>query len=71
MTVNGSEELAHEGVRIFCDKIAQILGLRSINPVLMYQTVTIPQLENMRKRGGNPLGLGPHDRLLYLIPITC
>jgi hypothetical protein len=52
------------------DEFAKIRDVQGIIPANTLQITTVPQLEQMQKKGGNSLGLKPSDGPIFLINIS-
>jgi hypothetical protein len=52
------------------DEFAKIRDVQGIIPANTLQITTVPQLEQMQKKGGNALGLKPSDGPIFLINIS-
>ena len=71
LTVKANAELASIAKDIFYSELGPFDAVAGSNPVLLYQGITVPQIQQMQKRGGNPLGLSASDGALYLIHVAC
>ena len=71
LTVKASEALAAVAKDIFFNNTALFAGVTGANPVLLFQGITLPEVQAMAKRGGNPLGLAASDAPFYLIHVAC
>ena len=71
LTVKASEALATVAKDIFFNNTALFAGVTGANPVLLFQGITLPEVQAMAKRGGNPLGLAASDAPFYLIHVAC
>jgi hypothetical protein len=71
----GSSKLDQEMVEfvfdITFDEFAKIRDVAGIVPANTLQVITVPQLEQMQKKGGNALGLSPSDGPIFLINLSC
>lgn len=52
------------------DEFAKIRDVQGIVPANTLQIITIPQLQQMQKKGGNALGLKPTDGPIFLINLS-
>jgi hypothetical protein len=70
----GSSKLDREMVQfvfdVSFDEFAKIRDVQGIIPANTLQIITVPQLEQMQKKGGNALGLKPSDGPVFLINIS-
>ncbi|PNS14744.1 hypothetical protein CAC42_1766 [Sphaceloma murrayae] len=57
ITIKLDHELLTFAKDIFFDKIGPAAAAEGCLPVLVFQAITLPILEKMKKNGGNPLGL--------------
>lgn len=57
IAVQLNEEFSNWVVQLFYSLIPQVITLKGANPVIIYQGITVPMLNNMTRYGGNPLGL--------------
>ncbi|KIW28688.1 uncharacterized protein PV07_08328 [Cladophialophora immunda] len=71
LTVKADESLATLARDIFYQELPATANVAGANPVLIYQGITLPMIENMSKNGGNPLGISVSDGPLYLIHVAC
>ncbi|KAL8880398.1 MAG: hypothetical protein Q9198_002184 [Flavoplaca austrocitrina] len=71
LTVKADNDLASLAKDIFFDEIPSVANVAGVNPVLLYQGITVPQLQKMKQNGGNPLGLDASDGPFYLIHVAC
>ncbi|OAP58825.1 hypothetical protein AYL99_06122 [Fonsecaea erecta] len=71
LTVKADESLAVLAKDIFYQELPAMANVAGANPVLIYQGITLPMIENMQKNGGNPLGIAVADGPLYLIHVAC
>ncbi|KAF2201917.1 FAD binding domain-containing protein [Delitschia confertaspora ATCC 74209] len=55
---------------VFYEELASIADAASLVPAATLQVITKPQLANMAKHGGNPLGLSPEDGNLLLLDLN-
>ncbi|GAM82286.1 hypothetical protein ANO11243_002650 [Dothideomycetidae sp. 11243] len=67
MTIKNDETLNGIAKDIFFDEIAAFDVVPGMFATATCQSITIPQIRQMSKRGGNPLGLDPSDGPLTLI----
>ncbi|KAI5458333.1 hypothetical protein BGZ63DRAFT_515057 [Mariannaea sp. PMI_226] len=69
LTVHANPDLAVLAKDIFFNESSALDNVAGANPVIIYQGITDGMIQNMSKRGGNPLGItsGP----LYLIHVAC
>ncbi|KAF9880572.1 FAD binding domain protein [Colletotrichum karsti] len=54
---------------LFYDNVDKVADIPGMIPVLATQGITTPQKENMRKHGGNPLGLDVEDGPVYIFQL--
>lgn len=54
-------------VNTFNDLLPDILGADNLLPTVSIQLITLPQLQQMQKNGGNALGLSPSDGPLFIM----
>ncbi|KAH7068016.1 hypothetical protein BKA63DRAFT_104049 [Paraphoma chrysanthemicola] len=52
------------------EEFATIRDVQGIVPANTLQVITVPQLEQMQKKGGNALGLSPGDGPIFLINLS-
>lgn len=52
------------------EEFAKIRDVQGIVPANTLQVITVPQLEQMQKKGGNALGLSPADGPIFLINLS-
>lgn len=52
------------------EEFAKIRDVAGIVPANTLQTISVPQLEQMQKKGGNALGLSPQDGPVFLINLS-
>lgn len=71
LTVKASSEVAKAATDIFFEEVEAVLDLDGANPVMVWQGITIGELNAMTKNGGNPLGLAAADGPFYLISLSC
>lgn len=71
MTVKNDFDLNSLGRDIFYNETADLSDVPGNLIVMTYQSITVPQLQQMSKNGGNPLGLSPSDGPLTLILLSC
>ncbi|KAH6874067.1 hypothetical protein B0T10DRAFT_415774 [Thelonectria olida] len=55
---------------LFYENIPELAGIPGISPNLVFQGITIPQLQHMKKNGGNALGLDTADGPFFLILLS-
>jgi hypothetical protein len=69
-----SSKLDKEMVKFVFDvsfeEFAKIIDVQGIVPANTFQIITVPQLEQMQKRGGNALGLKPSEGPVFLINLS-
>ncbi|KAL4887813.1 hypothetical protein BDV59DRAFT_189845 [Aspergillus ambiguus] len=70
ITVYLNEDFANWAVDYFLSVSPQVANVSGINPVLIYQGITEPILQNMTKYGGNALGLDASKGPLHLMHIS-
>ena len=71
LTVKADQALADQAKDIFFQELPATANVSGVNPVLLYQGITLPQIKAMTKNGGNPLGLSASDGPLYEIHVAC
>ncbi len=71
LTVKADQSLADQAKDIFYQELPATANVSGANPVLLYQGITVPEMQQMSKNGGNPLGLSASDGPLYLIHVAC
>ena len=71
LTVKASADIAKTARDIFFEELPAVADVSGANPVLIFQGITVPQMNHMSKNGGNPLGLDPANGPLYLMHIAC
>ena len=71
LTVKANADMAKIARDIFFEELPAVADVSGANPVLIFQGITVPQMNHMSKNGGNPLGLDPADGPLYLMHIAC
>ncbi|KAJ6060696.1 FAD linked oxidase N-terminal [Penicillium canescens] len=59
------EEFSNWVVTLFYSIIPQVANVAGAQPVLVYQGITEPMLNNMKNHGGNALGLDDDDEASY------
>lgn len=69
-SIKVSAELANFAIQVFYDDIPMISGLPGSFGVLLFQTITVPQMVSMRQNGGNPLGLDPEGGPVFLMSMN-
>lgn len=69
--MKSSTELTRVAKDIFYEEIPAVANMTGADPVLLYQGITLPHIQNMAKNGGNPLGVLTPDGPLYLIHVAC
>lgn len=52
---------------VFYEELPTVADAAGIVPAATLQVITVPQIEEMQKRGGNPLGLTPEEGPLLLL----
>lgn len=52
------------------EEFAKIIDVQGIMPANTLQIITVPQLEQMQKKGGNALGIDPVDGPIFLINLS-
>jgi hypothetical protein len=57
-------------VDTFNDLLPDILGAANLLPTASIQLITVPQLQQMQKNGGNALGISPEDGPLFLLNLA-
>ncbi|GFF87726.1 bifunctional solanapyrone synthase [Aspergillus udagawae] len=67
ITVRLDEAFINWVTEYFYSVLPQVLGIPGINPSLVNQGITIPMLKNMRRNGGNALGLDTSEGPLHLL----
>ncbi|GES65884.1 FAD binding domain protein [Aspergillus terreus] len=70
ITVHLDEDFANWAVDYFLSVVPQVANVSGINPVLIYQGITEPILNNMTKFGGNALGLDASQGPLHLMHMS-
>ncbi|KAF7713390.1 Solanapyrone synthase [Penicillium ucsense] len=70
ITVQLNEEFSNWVVNLFYSLIPQVINLKGANPVIIYQGITIPELNNMTRYGGNALGLDASKGPLHLMHVA-
>ncbi|KAF4556444.1 FAD-binding domain-containing protein 54 [Elsinoe fawcettii] len=70
VTVKLDYELLVFAKDVFFEKIPDAAKAAGSLPVLVFQTITIPILEQMKKNGGNPLGLTVEEGPYIIIQIS-
>jgi hypothetical protein len=71
LTTKLDQTIADQAKDIFYREIETLANVESVMPVMIYQGITVPIIEQMSKNGGNPLGLSPADGPIYLIHVSC
>ncbi|KZM26852.1 flavin adenine dinucleotide binding [Ascochyta rabiei] len=57
-------------VNTFNELLPDILDAKDLLPTISIQLITIPQLQQMKKHGGNALGISPADGPLFMINLA-
>ncbi|KAI2790643.1 hypothetical protein POX_c03489 [Penicillium oxalicum] len=70
ITVQLNEEFSNWVVNLFYSLIPQVINLKGANPVIIYQGITVPQLNNMKRHGGNALGLDASHGPVHLMHVA-
>jgi hypothetical protein len=70
LTVRLDEAFANWVTTYFYSVLPQVLSISGINPTLVNQGITIPMLKNMRRNGGNALGLDASEGPLHLLSMS-
>ncbi|KAF4551376.1 FAD-binding domain-containing protein 71 [Elsinoe fawcettii] len=70
MTFKNDEAMNNIAKDIFFEAAEKAGALRGGQLLAVFQSITVPQIENMAKNGGNPLGLKPEDGPLTLFLIN-
>ena len=61
ITVRSQTEINMKIANIFFEEVERIKHAPGLQIYIVYNPVTVPAMKQMRKRGGNPLGLDPSD----------
>jgi hypothetical protein len=61
LTVRNQLDIHTKIAYIFFDEVETIKSATGLQIYIVYNPVTVPAMEQMQKRGGNALGLGPSD----------
>jgi hypothetical protein len=64
-------EMVHFVFNVTFEEFAKIRDVAGIVPANALQIITVPQLEQMQKNGGNALGLSPSDGPIFLLDLNC
>ncbi|KAK8104772.1 uncharacterized protein PG998_011805 [Apiospora kogelbergensis] len=68
LSTKADVEMATFARRRFFDTVVAAVGdVPGIGPNIVFQAIGTPQLEQMRKNGGNPLGLDPEGGPVYIM----
>ncbi|KAK7999602.1 hypothetical protein PG990_012202 [Apiospora arundinis] len=68
LSTKADVEMATFARQRFFDTVASAVGdVPGIGPNIVFQAIGTPQLEQMQKNGGNPLGLDPEDGPVYIM----
>lgn len=70
ISVQLNEEFSNWVVELFISLIPQVINLKGANPVIIYQGITEPMLQNMTKYGGNALGLDASTGPIHLMHVS-
>lgn len=65
------EEFSNWVVTLFYSMIPQVANVTGAQPVIIYQGITEPMLNNMKNHGGNALGLDASKGPVHLMHISC
>ncbi|CAG8885934.1 unnamed protein product [Penicillium egyptiacum] len=65
------ERFANWVVDLFYSMVPEVADVAGAQPVLIYQGITEPMLNNMKNHGGNPLGLAGSSGPVHLLHISC
>ncbi|CAP92971.1 Bifunctional solanapyrone synthase [Penicillium chrysogenum] len=65
------EKFANWVVNLFYSMIPEVGNVAGAQPVLIYQGITEPMLNNMKNHSGNPLGLAGSSGPVHLLHISC
>lgn len=57
-------------LEVFFEEDAKVADIKDLLNPLSFQVITVPQMQNMRKNGGNALGLDPEQGPLLLMNAT-
>ncbi|CAI7583607.1 unnamed protein product [Penicillium glandicola] len=66
-----NEEFSNWAVDLFFSMIPQVANITGVQPVLVYQGITEPMLNNMNNYGGNALGLAGSSGPIHLLQVAC
>ncbi|KAL0943033.1 uncharacterized protein CTRU02_200919 [Colletotrichum truncatum] len=69
ITTKADQEILDFAQKLFYENLHKVLDIPGILPALIAQGITVPQMQNMKKNGGNVLGLNAEDGPVYLIHI--
>ncbi|CAI7591917.1 unnamed protein product [Penicillium palitans] len=65
------EKFANWVVDLFYSMVPEVADVAGAQPVLIYQGITEPMLNNMKNHGGNALGLAGSSGPVHLLHISC
>jgi hypothetical protein len=65
------EDFSNWVVTLFYSMIPQVANVAGAQPVIIYQGITEPMLNNMKNYGGNALGLDDSNGPVHLMHIAC
>ncbi|UNI17425.1 hypothetical protein JDV02_003768 [Purpureocillium takamizusanense] len=71
MTVKADARIARVARDIYYQERPAVANIEGAGPVLIFQGITVGQMQKMSRNGGNALGLDHRDGPLYLIQIAC
>ncbi|KAF2148606.1 FAD binding domain-containing protein [Myriangium duriaei CBS 260.36] len=70
MTIKNDEKMITIAKDIFMEESKDASEIPGSRPALYFHALSLPQLENMLRNGGNPLGLHPKDGPLVILTFS-
>ncbi|KAK1749452.1 bifunctional solanapyrone synthase [Echria macrotheca] len=70
VTIKSQTEIDMKIANIFFEEVESIKNAPGIQIYIVYNPITVPAMKQMRKRGGNALGLNPEDGPLTIVNIN-
>jgi len=65
-----SREMVEYTFNVTFDEYSRIIDVQGIVPANTLQVITVPQIQQMQKKGGNALGLKPADGPIFLMNLS-
>lgn len=69
LTIKADSEILTYAREYFFETVLTVADIPGIIPNIVMQGITVPQMQQMKKSGGNALGLDPADGPLYIIQL--